>query len=122
MTNMINLTTIWIVYITAVVLTIIGKLIRIKYTTNDSWKKVVLNFFFLDTTSTTTTFTVLGVYFVLCHWYTQQDVIPVHWSWAFLLGTLGELIAPPLTNKIVNLVVTSVGSTVGKTEKAEEKR
>ncbi len=104
---------VWFAYLLGVALTISAKLLRLKRDTKLSFGQTLLLFFFLDTSAKVTTFTVLGVYFIIGHWYVAQTMLPVHWSWAFFIGTIAELTAPRIVQKVVDVVADSVAGGKG---------
>jgi len=114
---------IWVSYLLGGILTFVGKLIQIRVSTKKSWKEVLLEVFFLTQSATTTSFTMIGVYFVIGYWYNNQDVLPIHWSWAFLLGTLTEAIAPAVASRVMGIVLAAFSNskTMLKKENGDQK-
>ena len=114
---------IWVSYLLGGILTFVGKLIQIRVSTKKSWKEVLLEVFFLTQSATTTSFTMIGVYFVIGYWYNNQDVLPIHWSLAFLLGTLTEAIAPAVASRVAGIVLAAFSNskTMLKKENGDQK-
>lgn len=108
---------VWLSYGAGVVLTSLTKVWQYKQTQSLTWKWALLWFFFEGragkaSATSVTTWTMIGAYLVLGAWYSgelalhdePQTWLPVHWTVAFLLGTVSELVAPPIVKWVVQRV------------------
>lgn len=78
------------------------------------WLKAVRDFFFGTNESGYTSVTFIAVAWVICAWYTGavwggQDTLPLHPAIALLLGSLVELLVPPVAKRIITMITNAIG-------------
>jgi hypothetical protein len=102
----------WFFYVFGVFLTLLPKLYRFHKEIGGTTWRTAFKFFVQDGESTSTTASVFAAYFVIGAWYLglihfgaePQGFIPVHWTVSFFMGTISELVAPPLVKKFVHFI------------------
>lgn len=104
----------WFCYILGLALFIFAKVWNHKIQKNVSWKRVWMEFFINtegDGTTVYYTGTIIAAELMLGAWYmgefpgiAQQQVIPLHWTAAFFLGSIAELVAPYFIKKAVDMI------------------
>jgi len=113
-----------VIYLCAIltlVLTVGLKLWRQHHESGKTWKEVLFHFFCGSAIAKYTTVTYVAAALAIISWYAggwtwngePQSVIPVHWSFALMLGSLMELIVPPVLEFVIGTFVTAFSKVGG---------
>ena len=108
---------IYLWYFTGLGTTLLIKFLRRSYKKPQTLAEAAVEWFIGSPESSTTSVTYVAVAGVLCAWYTgaitfggePQGILTVHPVMALCLGSLCELVVPPVTMKIVTTITSAVG-------------